>query len=140
MSVGRRRDNSGMGGADSVIGYRRPPRHSQFKPGTSGNPKGRPKQSKSLKSIIQDALTSKVTVRENGRVRSVSKIEAVVLSHVERALKGDDKAAVAVIRMAGHVDLLSGPEDGADKTTLSATEEKILMELFANQKPAKRGR
>ena len=140
MSVGRRRDNSGMGGADSVIGYRRPPRHSQFKPGTSGNPKGRPKQSKSLKSIIQDALTSKVTVRENGRVRSVSKIEAVVLSHVERALKGDDKASVAVIRMAGHVDLLSGPEDGADKTTLSATEEKILMELFANQKPAKRGR
>src|SRR5215213_6143909 len=32
-------------GASYEVGYRKPPRHTQFKPGQSGNPKGRPRQS-----------------------------------------------------------------------------------------------
>lgn len=120
-------------------GYGRPPEHSRFKPGTSGNPKGRPKQSKNLKSIIQQALTSTVTVRENGRLRSVSKIEGVVLSQLERALKGNEKAALAVLRMAGHVDLLNGGDGSADGDQLSPADEKILAQLLGEQKrPSKR--
>jgi hypothetical protein len=119
-------------------GYGRPPEHAQFKPGKSGNPKGRPKQSKNLKSIIQQALTSTVTVRENGRLRSVSKIEGVVLSQLERALKGNEKAALAVLRMAGHVDLLNGGDESTDGDQLSPADEKILAQLLADQKPTKR--
>jgi hypothetical protein len=119
-------------------GYGRPPEHAQFKPGKSGNPKGRPKQSKNLKSIIQQALTSTVTVRENGRLRSVSKIEGVVLSQLERALKGNEKAALAVLRMAGHVDLLNGGDGSTDGDQLSPADEKILAQLLADQKPTKR--
>ena len=120
-------------------GYGRPPEHTRFKPGESGNPKGRPKQSKNLKSIIQQALTSTVTVRENGRLRSVSKIEGVVLSQLERALKGNEKAALAVLRMAGHVDLLNGGDGSADGDQLSPADEKILARLLGEQKtPSKR--
>jgi hypothetical protein len=120
-------------------GYGRPPEHTRFRPGASGNPKGRPKQSKNLKSIIQQALTSSVTVRENGRLRSVSKIEGVVLSQLERALKGNEKAALAVLRMAGHVDLLNGGDGSADGDQLSPADEKILAQLLGDQKnPAKR--
>jgi Family of unknown function (DUF5681) len=147
MSVGRgsnksdlpNRGNPSQRTKSASSGYGRPPEHTRFKPGASGNPKGRPKQSKNLKSIIQQALTSTVTVRENGRLRSVSKIEGVVLSQLERALKGNEKAALAVLRMAGHVDLLNGGDGSADGDQLSPADEKILAQLLGNQKnPAKR--
>ena len=147
MSVGRgnhkgdlpNRGKTSQRAKSATSGYGRPPEHTRFKPGTSGNPKGRPKQSKNLKSIIQQALTSTVTVRENGRQRSVSKIEGVVLSQLERALKGNEKAALAVLRMAGHVDLLNGGDGSADGDQLSPADEKILAQLLGDQKnPAKR--
>jgi Family of unknown function (DUF5681) len=147
MSVGRGNDRTELpkrgktskpAQSTAGTGYGRPPEHARFKPGKSGNPKGRPKQSKNLKSIIQQALTSNVTVRENGRLRSVSKIEGVVLSQLERALKGNEKAALAVLRMAGHVDLLNGSDGSTDGDQLSPADEKILAQLLAGQKPAKR--
>jgi Family of unknown function (DUF5681) len=147
MSVGRGNDRTELpkrgktskpAQSTAGTGYGRPPEHTQFKPGKSGNPKGRPKQSKNLKSIIQQALTSTVTVRENGRLRSVSKIEGVVLSQLERALKGNEKAALAVLRMAGHVDLLNGGDGSAEGDQLTAADEKILAQLLADHKPAKR--
>ena len=147
MSVGRGDDRAELprrgktpkpAKSTAGTGYGRPPEHARFKPGKSGNPKGRPKQSKNLKSIIQQALTSTVTVRENGRLRSVSKIEGVVLSQLERALKGNEKAALAVLRMAGHVDLLNGGDGSAEGDQLTAADEKILAQLLADHKPAKR--
>jgi hypothetical protein len=145
MSVGRGNDGTeppkrSKESKQSTVGtgYGRPPEHARFKPGKSGNPKGRPKQSKNLKSIIQQALTSTVTVRENGRLRSVSKIEGVVLSQLERALKGNEKAALAVLRMAGHVDPLNGSDGPTDGDQLSPADEKILAQLLADQKPTER--
>jgi hypothetical protein len=147
MSVGRGNDRTELpkrgktskpAASTAGTGYGRPPEHARFKPGKSGNPKGRPKQSKNLKSIIQQALTSTVTVRENGRLRSVSKIEGVVLSQLERALKGNEKAALAVLRMAGHVDLLNGGDGSPDGDQLSAADEKILARLLADQKLTRR--
>lgn len=147
MSVGRGNDRAELlrrgktlkpAKSTAGTGYGRPPEHTRFKSGTSGNPKGRPKQSKNLKSIIQQALTSTVTVRENGRLRSVSKIEGVVLSQLERALKGNEKAALAVLRMAGHVDLLNGGDGSAEGDQLTAADEKIVAQLLADHKPAKR--
>lgn len=147
MSVGRGNDRTELpkrgktskpAQSTAGTGYGRPPEHTRFKPGKSGNPKGRPKHSKNLKSIIQQALTSTVTVRENGRLRSVSKIEGVVLSQLERALKGNEKAALAVLRMAGHVDLLNGGDGSAEGDQLTAADEKILAQLLADHKPAKR--
>jgi hypothetical protein len=91
------------------VGYGRPPEGSRFKKGTSGNPRGRPKHSKNLKTIIRDTLTSKVTVREGERTRRVSVLEGIVLRQVEAALKGNEKAALTSLKMAGQVGLLEEP-------------------------------
>jgi hypothetical protein len=61
-----------------------------------------------------------------------------VLSQLERALKGNEKAALAVLRMAGHVDLLNGGDGSAEGDQLTAADEKILAQLLADHKPAKR--
>jgi hypothetical protein len=82
------------------VGYGKPPQHTRFKPGQSGNPKGRPKQCQNLKSEIRNALVKKVTVTENGRVRSMSRLKAIVTGLTAKALKGDVRAAESVLRIA----------------------------------------
>jgi Family of unknown function (DUF5681) len=112
------------------VGYARPPAESRFKKGTSGNPRGRPKHSKNMKTIIREALTSPVTVREGERTRRVSKIEGIVLRQVEAALKGDEKAAITALKMAAQVGLLEETV-GAEVLELSPQENLMVNEVLA---------
>jgi hypothetical protein len=111
-------------------GYGRPPEHSRFQQGKSGNPAGRPKKSRNAKTIIRRVLDSTVTVREGDRKRTVSKLEGIILRQVEAALKGDAKAALAALRMMAQVGLLDTKEITEDGRQLSATERAIVDEMF----------
>lgn len=82
------------------VGYRKPPKATQFKPGQSGNPKGRPKGSLSLAGAINKALSEKVAVVENGKRRSMSKLDAAIKGLVNRALKGDGRAVTQLLALA----------------------------------------
>ena len=84
---------------DYEVGYGRPPKHTRFKPGQSGNPKGRPKGSKDFRSLLHRALFKKMRVTEDGEMRSMSRVEAVVTRLVARALNGDVHAAESVLRL-----------------------------------------
>src|ERR1700732_1671509 len=57
------------------VGYGQPPLASRFKPGTSGNAKGRPKGSKNFKTLIKQAMTASISIQEGQTSRRVSKIE-----------------------------------------------------------------
>ena len=80
------------GPKDPKVGYGRPPTHSQFKPGQSGNPKGRPKGTRSLSSILRAATSERVTIIENGKRKSVTKLDAAVKQAVNQAAGGDHRA------------------------------------------------
>ncbi len=71
------------------IGYRKPPKQTQFVKGQSGNPKGRPKGSQNLATLLQKITKQRVTVTENGRSREMSKAEAIFVQLVNKALRGD---------------------------------------------------
>ena len=109
-----------------------------FQPGSSPeSPKGRPKNSKNLKTLIRQALTAKISIREGSSNRRVSKIEGVVLRQLESALKGEDRAAMAVIKMAMQMGFLEDPPpEAVDAVTTS--DEKILQQLRAIQKGRRR--
>lgn len=81
---------------DDKVGYGKPPKHSRFKKGVSGNPKGRPKGRKNLATQLLAELNKKVTVREGDKVLRVSKAEAMFKSLMQRAIKGDTKASSLV--------------------------------------------
>ena len=90
-------------GSESV-GYRKPPRHSRFRKGQSGNPSGRPKGS-ALRSAADRVLNQKVMATENGRKRAVPLTEALLLQLVQRALRGDHRASREVIQIASHLNM-----------------------------------
>lgn len=62
---------------ENEVGYGKPPRTHQFKPGQSGNPKGRPKGAKSEATILYELLHRKIPIREGGKTRKVTVLEAI---------------------------------------------------------------
>jgi hypothetical protein len=79
------------------VGFERPPRHTQFRKGTSGNPKGRPKASRNRASLLEDVLLEKVTINENGARRQITKGEAVLKQLVNKAATGDSRSAHMIL-------------------------------------------
>jgi hypothetical protein len=69
-----------------------PPKDTQFKTGTSGNPKGRPKGSKNLRTLIMEAARDHVTATVGGRTREISKIQATTMQLATKAASGDHAA------------------------------------------------
>ena len=80
------------------IGYCKPPKHTQFKPGQSGNSKGRPRGQRNFRTAVRDALREKVTIREGDRTRSVSRMDAIIRVTFNNALRSDAKALVAFLQ------------------------------------------
>ena len=66
------------------IGFGKPPRSRQFKPGESGNPAGRPRGAKNFATAIEQELNSRVIVNENGRRKRISKREVIAKHLVNR--------------------------------------------------------
>ena len=107
----------------SGVGYRRPPVHTRFKPGQSGNPRGRPKGARSADAIIKAVIGRKVTLHEGGVGRKVDLLEAVVLRLAQDALKGNPKTAALLIKLAQG---FSDSEDTTDPQVLSSQDQKLL--------------
>lgn len=81
------------------VGYGKPPRASQFKPGVSGNRKGRPKRQKSdLASVIHRVIHSSVRHREDGQEQITPAWELNLKLLVRSAVRGDLDAAMAVLK------------------------------------------
>ena len=73
-------------------GYCKPPKHSQFKPGQSGNPKGRPKKTKDVQKLIERELDKSIKITEQGESKRVTVREAFVRTLINGALNGDRDA------------------------------------------------
>lgn len=86
------------------VGYGKPPKHTRFKKGQSGNPWGRPKRFRNLATIFEAALKEKVGVTENGRRRKITKREAIAKWLINRAAQGDDKSMQMLLRLLGQID------------------------------------
>jgi len=91
------RKRSSSTGGEYPVGYGRPPQHTRFQPGRSGNPKGRPKGSKNLNTLFAEELAQTITVTENGKRKKISKRRALAKQLVNKALSNDPKAAALVL-------------------------------------------
>jgi uncharacterized protein DUF5681 len=87
-----------------AVGPGRPPKHSQFKEGKSGNPTGRPKGSVSFGALLQKESLKKVPASEGGRTKSLSKLQIIAHRITNGAMKGDHKATAQFLNELGKIN------------------------------------
>ena len=98
---GRKRDGALPGNYD--VGYGKPPKHTRFRSGVSGNPAGRKPGSLGIPAKLQKILNQKVRVTDGGVDRYLSLEDVMYRSIVNKGAKGDLKAAQLVLGILGAV-------------------------------------
>lgn len=117
---------------DYKVGYKKPPRHTRFKSGQSGNPRGRKKGSINLPEALRKELNKKIKIREGDEELVVKKIEAFAKSLVNAALKSNRYATADVLKLIDrHFYIVT---DGPVSTNDLLEEDKHILELFASRK------
>ncbi|WP_371225363.1 DUF5681 domain-containing protein [Roseovarius sp. 2305UL8-3] len=114
------------------VGYGKPPKSGQFQKGKSGNPRGRPKGARGLKTDLKAELGERVTITENGRTRKLTKQQLMVKQLTAKAVKGDMRAISKLAELA--ISLL-GPDDEIPVSTsrLLPEDDAILQQFLERQ-------
>ena len=117
-------------GGHSAVGYCNPPVHTRFKPGQSGNPKGRRKGQRNVHTVVDEALSERITIREGNRTRSVTKLDAVILTMVSAALKGDTKAQAQLIMLLRSLGMTGEPPEAPTQEPFTADDQGLIADYF----------
>ena len=115
---------------DYEVGYGNPPKHSQFKKGQSGNPKGRRKGARNLRTDLSEELREMVTIREGGREVRLPKQRVFIKGLVSASMKGDSRARRDLIDLW---DKLLKPleDDTVEVPGLTADEKEAVAVLMS---------
>jgi hypothetical protein len=109
---------------DYEVGYGKPPPHTRFVKGQSGNPRGRLPGAQNMKTLLTQVLNELVVVTDHGGRRKVSKRQAIVTQIVNRAAKPDFKAIPILLGMLRDIERDSDPQS-ADPTFTEADQQII---------------
>jgi len=121
------------------VGYGKPPKDTQFKPGSSGNPAGRPKGTKNLRTDLSEELAEKIKVNEGGQQLVISKQRAMLKSLMAKAIKGDTSAARALINLIVGIEQVDAERSvvvttsAEDLEVLQAYRDRLLEEIEAEE-------
>ncbi len=134
--------------ADSESGYKigpgRPPLHTRFQKGQSGNPGGR--SAKSLPALLADALNETVVMTIDGRRRKITKREAIVTQMVDKSASADLRATKMLIDMMKDVERRTGDAappleprrlDAADKEVVQLFVARLRRQILQEIEEAK---
>jgi hypothetical protein len=117
---------------DYKVGYGKPPHHTRFKRGQSGNPRGRPPGAKNLSTLLTEALNEPVVIAENGGRRKISKREAIIKQLVNQSAKGDWRAVKLLLDILQDIERRTEPQ--AEESSFSLDDEKVIAQWKARQR------
>ena len=126
---------------DYDVGYGKPPKTTRFQKGQSGNPKGRPKGSKNLSTLLEEELEQPVLITENGRRKKITKRRASMKQLVNRAASGEHRALQILINYL-HDHEKQAASSAPDPLIDEADQEIVngIFERFNNTKRASEGK
>lgn len=110
------------------VGYRHPPKGTQFKPGQSGNPKGRPRGTRSVAAMLQDVVERSVTFTENGKTRRAPLLEVILQRLTADAARGDQRAVKTLFSLVNQYGQSS--ETKRDLDDILAEDRDILAQYM----------
>jgi hypothetical protein len=122
------------GGSDYEVGYCRPPKHGQIKPGEVRNKRGKARGTRSLKNDVREILNMPVPLNDPGKKRKVTTRKAALLKLREKALKGDSRSLNRLLEYAREHDLEEGLV--ANTGSLLAEDEPILAHALEHASQA----
>jgi Family of unknown function (DUF5681) len=111
------------------VGYGKPPMHSRFRAGYSGNPAGRQKGVRNLMTDVKRTLRTPVKVKEGGRTRTRSTQEGALMVLREKALRGDQRALDRLLELA--VRFNNDAAESGPTQALAADDQDILAAYAA---------
>lgn len=119
------------------VGNKRPPVHSRFKKGQSGNPRGRPKGSLNFKTDLIAELAEAIVVNEGGSRRKITKQRAFVKATIAKAIQGDGRATSALIGIIAKL----APPDAAEPAASAplSTEDQAILDAYVARQSQKKG-
>jgi hypothetical protein len=120
------------------VGYGKPPKHTRFRKGTSGNPRGRTKGISNWATILKRTLQEKTIINDKGVRKTVPKIEAIFKRLGDKAASGDLQAARQVTPLYITAEAETAP--GLNKSSFSDTDKKIMKRLLERLLNLKTGR
>lgn len=117
---------------DYDVGYKKPPSHTRFQKGQSGNRTGRRKEKPKLPSVeiaLAEALNAPVTVTENGRVRRITKFEAMMTQMVNKANSGHHPTRALLMSALTKLHANNATSVELDSQTSAQTAEDFKEEI-----------
>lgn len=118
-------------------GYGRPPKDHQFKPGQSGNPRGRPKGSRGLKQVVRAALDDEVELVVGGQSLRKTKREVVVLKLIQKAASGNVRAIDSLLKLDQQFDIADETREAFRDPEKLDQEYRELLQAFVDQQTSK---
>jgi Family of unknown function (DUF5681) len=109
------------------VGYGKPPKHTRFRPGRSGNPAGRRKGVRNLMTDVKRTLQVPVKVKESGRARKISTQEGALMLLREKALQGDARALDRLLELASRFNN-DGGESGPAPAL--APDDRAILDAY----------
>lgn len=119
--------------SDEGGGYGRPPKRYQFKPGQSGNPRGRPKGRRGLKTDLQSIMSEKISLPINGVMHKGSVQLFVLRRMVRAALAGNVSAQDKVLQLI--VTHLGVEDTSVRSARLSIQDQALLDDILGERSP-----
>lgn len=112
-----------------MTGYKDPPKHTRWRKGQSGNPKGRIKSQKNLKTDLAEELSETIRLNEGGVLRKLTKQRAFVKALAAKAIKGDGRAGALLSNLI--LRLLESDVDATPTAPLSQEDEAVINAFLA---------
>jgi Family of unknown function (DUF5681) len=116
--------------SDYVVGCRRPPKATRFTAGKSGNPRGRPKGSRSVGALLQAIIRKKIAVTENGKTRRIAALEVMLRRLANDAMRSDPKAIKLLLSLVDRYG--DSPEASLRLCDVLAEDRAILAQYLPN--------